>query len=107
LLFSVLTSSYEGVSCFTFGILKKSSKITRMPIILRIGSFRFFFYSNENAEPAHIHIQRENKLAKFWLKPVALASSTRFSPKELRKIQQLVAENKEALLEAWNEYFSH
>jgi len=45
-------------------------------------------------------------LAKFWLKPVNLASSIRFSPKELRKLQQLVTENKEAFLEAWNEHFS-
>ncbi|MCI5125145.1 MAG: DUF4160 domain-containing protein [Candidatus Electrothrix sp. AR5] len=64
-------------------------------------------YSNENGEPAHIHIQRENMLAKFWLKPVALAGSTRFSPKELRKLQQLVSENKDAFLEAWNEHFSN
>lgn len=58
--------------------------------VLRIGPFRFFFYSNENAEPAHIHIQRDNMLAKFWLQPVALASSSRFSPKELRKLESLV-----------------
>jgi len=57
-----------------------------MPTVLRIGPFRFFFYSNEDGEPAHIHIQRENMLAKFWIKPVTLASSTRFSPKELRKL---------------------
>ncbi len=77
-----------------------------MPTILRIGPFRFFFYSNEQGEPAHIHIQRDNSLAKFWLKPVALASSTRFSPKELRDIESLVNENREVFLEAWNEYFS-
>lgn len=28
-------------------------------------------------------------LAKFWLQPVSLGSSTRFSPKELRKLQLL------------------
>ena len=78
-----------------------------MPTVLRIGPFRFFFYSNENGESAHIHIQRENMLAKFWLKSVTLASSTRFSPKELRKLQQLVADNKEEFLEAWNEHFSN
>jgi len=80
-----------------------------MPTILRIGPFRFFFYSNENnenGEPAHIHIQRERMLAKFWLQPVTLASSTRFSSKELRKLESLVIENKETFLEAWNEYFS-
>ena len=45
-------------------------------------------------------------LAKFWLKPVALASSTRFSAKELRKLETLVIKNRETFLEAWNEYFS-
>jgi len=77
-----------------------------MPTILRIGSFRFFFYSNENNEPAHIHIQRDDSLAKFWLKPVALASSTRFSSKELRKLESLVEDNRDKFVEAWNEYFS-
>ncbi|HFB65754.1 MAG TPA: DUF4160 domain-containing protein [Aeromonadales bacterium] len=77
-----------------------------MPTILRIGPYRFYFYSNEEGEPAHIHIQRERMLAKFWLKPVMLASSTRFPPQELRKLEVLVAKNKIALLEAWNEYFS-
>jgi hypothetical protein len=77
-----------------------------MPTVLTIGPFRFFFYSNESSEPAHIHIQRDNMLAKFWLRPVALASSTRFSPKELRKLEALVSENKELFLETWNEYFS-
>ncbi|MCI2285826.1 DUF4160 domain-containing protein [Colwellia sp. MSW7] len=52
-----------------------------MPTVLRIGPFRFFFYSNENGEPAHIHIQRENMLAKFWLKPIALATQLGFPQK--------------------------
>jgi hypothetical protein len=76
-----------------------------MPTVLRIGPFRFFFYSNEDGEPAHIHIQRDKMLAKYWLNPIVLASSTRFPPKELRRIESLVIEHREALLEAWNEYF--
>jgi hypothetical protein len=78
-----------------------------MPTVIRIGPYRFFFYSNENGEPAHIHIQRDRMLAKFWLRPIALAGSTRFSPKELRKLESMVTENKETLLEAWNEFFSN
>ncbi|RLA00159.1 MAG: DUF4160 domain-containing protein [Gammaproteobacteria bacterium] len=77
-----------------------------MPTILRIGPYRFFFYSNEEGEPPHIHIQRDKMLAKFWLHPIILASSTRFSPKDLRKLETLVTENKETLMEAWNGYFS-
>jgi len=71
-----------------------------------IGYVPVFFYSNENGEPAHIHIQKDTMLAKFWLKPVALASSIRFSSKELRKLECLVIENRDKLLEEWNEYFS-
>ncbi len=78
-----------------------------MPTILRIGAYRFFFYSNENGEPPHIHIQRDRSLAKFWLSPVSLASSTRFSPKEIRNMKKLVDNNKPELLEAWNEYFAN
>jgi len=48
-----------------------------MPTVLRIGAARFFFYSNEGAEPAHIHVEQAGALAKFWLDPVALAASSR------------------------------
>lgn len=77
-----------------------------MPTILRNGAYRFFIYSNESGEPPHIHIQSGNKLAKFWLKPVSIASSTRFAAHELRKLNKLVEENLDYLLEAWHEYFS-
>jgi hypothetical protein len=53
-----------------------------------------------------LHIQSERKLAKFWLQPVQLASSTRLPAHELNGLNRLVEENKEHLLEAWNEYFS-
>lgn len=44
-------------------------------------------------------------LAKFWLEPVTLAGSTRFPAQELRKLESLVEEHREKLMEAWNEYF--
>lgn len=34
-----------------------------MPTVLRAGPHRFFFYSLENNEPAHIHVQRDQYLA--------------------------------------------
>lgn len=30
-----------------------------MPTILRLLGFRFFFYSNEGTEPAHVHVEKE------------------------------------------------
>ena len=76
-----------------------------MPTIMRIGSYRFYFFSNEYGEPPHIHIQSDRKLAKFWLSPVKLAKSIRFSSQELRKIEKLVIEYENKFLEVWDEYF--
>lgn len=77
-----------------------------MPTVMRIGSYRFFFYSNEGSEPPHIHIQKHNCLAKFWLNPVQLASSTRFTAVELRRLEKMVEEHQTAFEGAWNEYFA-
>ena len=54
-----------------------------MPTVLRIGLYRFFFYSNENNEPPHIHVEDAEKVAKYWLEPVELASSRGFRSHEL------------------------
>lgn len=78
-----------------------------MPTVLRIGPYRFYFYSHEPNEPPHIHIDRDDSSAKFWLEPVSLANNIGFSPKELRKLQSIVQENQEILLEAWHGYFGN
>ena len=62
-------------------------------------------YSNENDEPPHVHVQREQKLAKFWLGEVTLAESKRFAAHELREMERIVVERRTQFLEAWNEFF--
>lgn len=76
-----------------------------MPTVLRIGRFRFFFFSNESQEPPHIHVRSAENETKFWLSPVRLASNHGFRTQELNEIERLVGEHETALLEAWNEYF--
>lgn len=76
-----------------------------MPTVLRIGPYRFYFYSHEPNEPPHVHVDRDDSTAKFWLEPISLANNIGFSAKELRKLQAIVQENQEILLEAWNGYF--
>lgn len=77
-----------------------------MPTVLRIGPYRFFFYAGDRNEPAHVHIERDDNLAKFWLDPVRLESSGGFNRKDINTIQKLVEENQTLLLERWNEFFS-
>jgi hypothetical protein len=77
-----------------------------MPVVLRIGPYAFFFYSQENNEPPHIHVRRDRKRAKFWLDPVELESANGLRPHEINLLAKLVAENRTLFLEAWNDYFN-
>jgi len=76
-----------------------------MPTIETIGPYRFYFVSHDGLEPAHVHIDRDDSSAKFWLDSVNLARNIRFSAKELRKIEKIVIKNQTKFLEAWNGYF--
>lgn len=76
-----------------------------VPTVLVSGPYRMYFYSHEPNEPPHVHIDRDDSSAKFWLDPVALAANLGFAPPELRRIQRLVVENRALLLERWHERF--
>jgi hypothetical protein len=77
-----------------------------MPTILRGGGFRFFFFSNENEEPPHIHVERAEAVAKFWLQPdVELAWAIRFRGRDLTRVRKLVEEHQKYCLEKWDEHF--
>jgi len=75
------------------------------PTVARVGPYRFFFYANELEEPPHIHVQRGRAVAKFWLDPVALVKSKRFEAHELTRIEAIVREQQDALMEAWDGFF--
>ena len=75
-----------------------------MPTVLREAGYRFYFYSRENDEPPHIHVEHGDKLAKYWLDPVELASSKRFRAHELGEVRNLVLRYRTTFLEAWHDY---
>jgi hypothetical protein len=77
-----------------------------MPVALRVKGYRFFFFSLEGHEPPHIHVEQAERFAKFWLNPISLVKSRGFRSNELSEIQKIVEENRDTLLEKWNEHFS-
>jgi Domain of unknown function (DUF4160) len=54
-----------------------------MPTVLRSGPYRLHFYSSDAEEPPHVHVERDENTAKFWLSPVRLESSGGFRPVEV------------------------
>jgi hypothetical protein len=78
-----------------------------VPTILRIGPYRFFFYSSDRDEPPHVHVERDDNIARFWLDPARLVSSGGFARAEIREIERIVADNEVAILEAWHGFFGN
>ena len=76
-----------------------------MPTVLKLKGFRFFFFSNEAEEPAHIHIESGEKYAKFWLEPVQLAKSIGYNAKELSEIRKTIIDNLSNIRRKWDEHF--
>ena len=77
-----------------------------MPTILRSGPYRFFFYAGDRDEAVHVHVERDDSEAKFWLEPIRLERSRGFARKEINQIQAIIEENQQILLDQWHEYFS-
>ena len=77
-----------------------------MPAILKVGPYRFLFYSNESTEPPHIHVKAAENEAKFWLQPIQLVANYGFNARQLNEVLSLIEEHRNEFLEAWDEYFS-
>ena len=75
-----------------------------MPTVLRVGRYRFLFFSNEGQESPHIHVKADTDQAKFWLDPIELASNYGFRAHELNEIERIIREHQTELIEAWHEH---
>lgn len=75
-----------------------------MPTVLRVGPYRFHFYSDELSEPPHIHVESPEGECKFWLDPVRLARNKGIAPHALREIEKLIYEYQHLLKEKYHEY---
>lgn len=78
-----------------------------MSTLLNEKGFRFFFYSNENTEPIHVHVKKGEAEGKVWFEPMlAVAWLHGFTNSEEKDIVQIVQVNVEIFKAKWNEYFN-
>ena len=77
-----------------------------MPTLLLLNGIRFFFYSNENDEPIHVHVTKGDASGKIWLEPsIEVEYLFGFSNSEQKDISEIVQVNSENFKKKWNEYF--
>jgi hypothetical protein len=86
---------------------RSTSPAVRIP---DLGKFKIKFFSNDAEEPPHVHVLRENRVAKFWLFPVVerarRSHGKPMKPQEAREAARLVQEHRDLLLEEWHAFFS-
>jgi len=78
-----------------------------VPTVLALAGYRFFFFSLEGNEPPHVHVERGDDMAKYWLSPVQLAESHGFRSHELNRLRTMVIEHRNTFLEAWHGHFGN
>lgn len=80
-----------------------------MPKIYQFKGFDFFFYSNEH-DPPHCHIKKDSVeiRVKFYENEsdeYVYVTNKKFSPSQLRDIQEFVNAHRNKILTKWNTYF--
>jgi hypothetical protein len=74
-----------------------------MPTVFREGPYRVFFWAQDRlTEPPHVHVERDDHIAKLWLAPVRIERAGGFGAAELRRIFRLITDNEDRCLEVWN-----
>jgi hypothetical protein len=81
-----------------------------MPTVFRKNGYRFFFYSNEgdpsHREPPHIHAQRADNVAKFWLTAdVPLEKNYGMNSNDLGAVRRIIQGNLAFFRRKWNDHF--
>jgi len=77
-----------------------------MPVIDRIGAFRVLFYANDH-EPMHVHVivKGRDRGAKILLEKVTLSRNRYLTAQEIKQALEIVSDNRQKYMEAWNEFF--
>lgn len=77
-----------------------------MPTVHREAGAVFYFYAEEGSELTHVHVDKGDGTAKFWLNPLRLAWTEDLKAGEVRQIMKIAEQQQNKLLEAWNEFFT-
>jgi Domain of unknown function (DUF4160) len=76
-----------------------------MPTLLIWRGHKFRFYASDMPEPPHVHIVKDGKSAKVWLRSLEIEYLQGYNEREMRELIAVIAENRDAWIGAWNDFF--
>jgi len=74
-----------------------------MPKLFDDNGFTFRFYAADLDEPIHVHVEKDQYVAKFWVNPIMCAVDGGFSKRDLRRIAQIIAARQPEIITKWHE----
>jgi hypothetical protein len=83
-----------------------------LPSLFQVGSYRVFFWSNENNEPIHVHIGKgkpSSNATKLWLTTkggcIVANNNSKIPRHELLELQEVIAAQFFYIVGEWKEHF--
>lgn len=72
-----------------------------MPTILEENGYSVMVFTREPKEPAHVHVMKDRKLAKFWLESLEVAKNRGYRSHELTAIRRIIKAHQPRLKKAY------
>ena len=83
-----------------------------MPSLFQVGSYKVFFWSNENDEPIHVHIgigKPTPNSTKIWITRaggcIVANNSSRIPSSELNELLEIISAQYFFICSTWKEHF--
>ena len=76
-----------------------------MPTLLIWRDHRFRFYPSDGPEPPHVHVVKDGRAAKVWLRSLEVEYSHGYNDREIKELVAVIAENQDGWIGSWNDFF--
>jgi len=83
-----------------------------LPSLFQVGSYRIFFWSNENDEPIHIHIgigKPSSNSTKIWITSkggcIVANNNSKIPTKDLNELLNIISVQYFYICRVWKEHF--
>jgi hypothetical protein len=76
-----------------------------MPTLLIWHGHKFRFYALDVGEPPHVHVAKDGKSLKIWLKNLEVAHNRGYSDREIGRLLEVASEHREKWIGVWDDFF--
>ena len=76
-----------------------------MPTLLVWRGHKFRFYALDVDEPPHVHVVKDGRSLKVWLKTLEVARNKGYNDLDVGRLIAVVEEHREDWIGAWNDFF--